>query len=212
MWVMSITIPYSEKSLLGNIAKKNNITLFGYPHAHTPYSDHIRILTSGFVLGEEKNVKNAVKDLKKDPRLINMEWQGNHYILDVKQHVKNKELFQPGLLYTKPGITTNKGEYIFEIASWKREQLIKIYKSYGADNLKLNWIKKKKISGIQITAPAPNLTEKQKKAFKLAVERGYYGYPRKVDIVQLAKEFGCAHSTFQFHLRNAEKKLMPSLL
>jgi predicted DNA binding protein len=212
MWVISITIPYNQGSLFGHLSKEHNITMFGYPHSHTLYSDHIRVLTSGFVFGDKKNIQNAIKDLKKDKRLLHMEMQNNYFILDVKQHLMNKELFQPGLLYIKPGITTNKGEYIFKIASWKREQLINIYKSYGKERVKLNWIKKKKISNILITSPAPDLTEKQKKAFKLAVDRGYYGYPRKVDIIQLAKEFGCSHSTFQFHLRNAEKKLMPSLL
>ncbi len=212
MWVINITIPYSKSSLFGHIAKTNNITMFGYPHSHTIYSDHIRILTSGVILGDDKNIKNAIKDLKKDNRLLNIEMQENYFILDVKQHLMNKDLFQPGLLYVKPGITTNKGEYIFEIAAWKREQLIKVYHAYGIENVKLNWIKQKKITGIQITTSTPNLTEKQKQAFKLAVDKGYYGYPRKVDIVQLAKEFGCSHSTFQFHLRNAEKKLMPSLL
>ncbi|MFA6072883.1 MAG: helix-turn-helix domain-containing protein [Candidatus Woesearchaeota archaeon] len=212
MWVISITIPYNKSSFFGFIAKKNNITIFGYPHSHTLYSNHIRILTSGFVIGTEKNIKQTIKDLKKDNRLLNIEINKNHLILDVKQHLMNKELFQPGLLFIKPGITTNKGEYIFEIGSWKREQLINIYKAYKIENVKLNWIKKKKISGIQITTPTPNLTEKQKQAFKLAVEKGYYGYPRKIDIIQLSKEFNCSHSTFQFHLRNAEKKLMPTLL
>jgi predicted DNA binding protein len=212
MWVISITIPYNKSSLFGHIAKKNNITIFGYPHSHTTYSDHISVLTSGFIFGEDKNIKNAISDLKKDDRLVHMELHGHYIILDVKQHIMNKDLFQPGLLYVKPGITTNKGEYIFEIAAWKREQLIKIYKAYGVEKVKLNWIKKKNITGIQITSPTPNLTKKQKKALKLAIDRGYYGYPRKVDIIQLAKEFGCAHSTFQFHLRNAEKKVMPSLI
>jgi predicted DNA binding protein len=212
MWVINITIPYNKASLFGQLSKEHNITMFGYPHSHTLYSDHIRVLTSGFVFGDKKNIQNAIKDLKKDKRLLHMEMHNNYFILDVKQHLMNKELFQPGLLYIKPGITTNKGEYIFEIASWKREQLIKIYKSYGKKRVKLNWIKKKNISNIQITTPSPNLTDKQKKAFKLAVDRGYYGYPRKVNIIQLAKEFGCSHSTFQFHLRNAEKKLMPNLI
>jgi predicted DNA binding protein len=55
----------------------------------------------------------------------------------------------------------------------------------------------------------PNLTDKQKQAFDLAVESGYYGYPKKVKLISLAKRVGISLSTFQFHLANAEAKLMP---
>ncbi|MGV8168478.1 MAG: helix-turn-helix domain-containing protein [Candidatus Nanoarchaeia archaeon] len=212
MWVISITIPYDSRSLLGSIAKRNNVTLFGYPHSSTLCNNYVRVLTSGYILGEANNIKKAIGELKKDKRFIHLELHGNFIIMDLKQHVANKILFEPGLLYPKPGMTTNKGEYIFEIASWNRDLLMKVYKEYKIMNGKLNWIKKKEIRSIQTLTISPNLTEKQKKAFKLAVERGYYGYPRKTDIIRLAKEFGCSHSTFQFHLRNAEKKLMPSLL
>jgi len=209
---MSITIPYNPKSLLGSIAKRNNITLFGYPHSYTLHSDYIRVLTSGYAVGNPNNLKKAFSELKKENRLIHLELHGNFMIMDLKQHIANKFLFQPGLLYPKPGMTTTKGEYIFEIASWDRESLMNVYKGYAPLKGKLNWIKKKEIKSVQTLTISPNLTDKQKKSFKLAVERGYYGYPRKIDIAHLAKEFGCAHSTFQFHLRNAEKKLMPSLL
>ncbi|MGV8162109.1 MAG: helix-turn-helix domain-containing protein [Candidatus Nanoarchaeia archaeon] len=212
MWIINITIPYNEKSYLGNIAKRNNISFCGYPHSYTMYSDHIRVLTSGYALGNPKDIKKAIIELKKEKRFIHMESHGNFFILDIKQHIANKALFQPGLLYPKPGITTNKGDYIFEIASWNRKTLIDVFKMYAPLKGKLNWIQKKEIKAIQTITTSPNLTRKQKDALALAIKRGYYNYPRKIDIVQLAKEFKCAHSTFQFHLRNAEKKVMPTLL
>ena len=76
---------------------------------------------------------------------------------------------------------------------------------------KLLSIKQEKVQTIAIMTVLPELTELQKRAFELAVQEGYYDYPRKCDLVHLAKTTKVAYSTYQFHLRNAEKKLMPYL-
>jgi len=210
MWVIKITVPYNKKTLLGNLAKKHSLTFFGYPLSHTLYKNYVRIVTSGYVLGD--NVKECVRDLKRSNRVFNMEVHDNFFILDIKQHIANKFLFQPGLVLIKPAMITPKGEYIFEIASWDKEKLTNIFKEYNFLSAKLHSIQKKKITNIQTMNIYPNLTDKQKDALNLAIKRGYYGYPRKIDLKELAKEFGCSYSTYQFHLRNAEKKVMPSLL
>ena len=62
-----------------------------------------------------------------------------------------------------------------------------------------------------IYAMLPKLTEKQKKALSSAIKNGYYGYPRKATLKQLAKDVGVSLSTFQFHLAKAEAKVMPFL-
>lgn len=58
----------------------------------------------------------------------------------------------------------------------------------------------------------PRLTTKQRDAIELAITHGYYDYPRKIDVQDLAKLAKLAFSTFQAHLRKAEKKLIPSSL
>ena len=55
----------------------------------------------------------------------------------------------------------------------------------------------------------PELTEKQKQAMNLAIKQGYYNYPRKISIEQLAKLSKLSFSTFHAHLRKAEQKLLP---
>ena len=55
----------------------------------------------------------------------------------------------------------------------------------------------------------PHLTVKQKKAFELAVNNGYYEYPRKITLSQLASILGISFSTYQKHLRKAEQKILP---
>ena len=58
----------------------------------------------------------------------------------------------------------------------------------------------------------PKLTNKQRFAVELAIEKGYYEYPRKISVQELAKISKSPRSTFQEHLRKAESKLMKILL
>jgi predicted DNA binding protein len=56
------------------------------------------------------------------------------------------------------------------------------------------------------------LTPRQLEALRLAYEKGFYYYPRRVHIADLAAEAKLSRSTYQEHLRLAEVKLIRSLL
>lgn len=55
------------------------------------------------------------------------------------------------------------------------------------------------------------LTPRQREAFALARERGYYEYPRDTTTRALAAELGIAKATYLEHLRKAEAKLLRSI-
>ena len=57
----------------------------------------------------------------------------------------------------------------------------------------------------------PSLSNKQKEVIQLAVKRGYFDFPRKINLDGLAKELKLTKQTVQQHLRIAEKKLVPFL-
>ena len=59
-----------------------------------------------------------------------------------------------------------------------------------------------------IAEPASRLTERQQTVMHLALERGYFEWPRSVEARELAAELDVAHSTFLEHLRKAERKLL----
>jgi len=69
-----------------------------------------------------------------------------------------------------------------------------------------------KINEIYFPQVMPFLTKGQKRALDLATQRGYYDFPRKIELKDLAKEAGISLSTFREHLRKAEKKIMPDLI
>jgi predicted DNA binding protein len=52
------------------------------------------------------------------------------------------------------------------------------------------------------------LTPRQREAFRLAREAGYYAYPRETTTRALAAEMGVSKATFTEHLRRAEGRLL----
>ena len=58
--------------------------------------------------------------------------------------------------------------------------------------------------------PENSLSERQREAFELAHDRGYYEWPRNVSGTELAAESGVSKATFLEHLRKAEAKLLGS--
>ncbi len=68
-----------------------------------------------------------------------------------------------------------------------------------------------KIGQYEITKLEFDLTEKQLKALKLAISSGYYSWPRKITLEELAAISGVSRRTFQDHLRKAEGKVLSGL-
>lgn len=57
-----------------------------------------------------------------------------------------------------------------------------------------------------------NLTEKQELALRVARQNGYYSWPRKATLEDLAMHAGFSRRAFQENLRKAEAKVLPELL
>lgn len=212
MWILKLIVPYRKGALLSDLAHNCNVSIVGYPITSNIKKNAVYVTGSGFVQGENKNIKKFIRALKKEKRVINFEFKNNFFIANIKQHKANKYLFQPGIFHIKPSIVNRKGDYIFELGSWEKEKLtklIQIYKKFF--NGKLIYIKQKNIVNIQTINIYPNLTEKQKYCLQLAINNHYYDYPRKITLKELAKIAKISYSTYQFHLQNAEKKMMPFL-
>lgn len=63
-------------------------------------------------------------------------------------------------------------------------------------------------SGDTSDRPITRLTPRQREAFWLARDRGYYAYPRATTARALATELGVSKTTFLEHLRKAEATLL----
>ncbi len=66
---------------------------------------------------------------------------------------------------------------------------------------KLLYVKKSTFDGF-------NLSEKQERTLKLAITFGYYNWPKKISLQDLAEKLGLSKTTIAEHLRKAEIKVI----
>lgn len=214
MWALKVIIPTNEGMLVGSNAKKYNVSIMGYPINYFWKKKRFYLFGSIYLIGNSKAKTAFLKAMKNDKRTINIEMTNENFgFWLIEQHPATEIFCAPLLIHPKPMIVSNNGDYIFELASWDRNLLENIAKKTESKlfNGKLIYFKKSKIDNIQIISILPNLTSKQKQALELAIEHKYYGYPRGIEIDKMAKMMKVSYSTFQFHLRNAEKKIIPYL-
>jgi len=212
MWVLKFSAE-REESIFAPKCKKFNVSLIGYPLNNYKKRNSYYFSAAGLFFGEEENKKEFLKDLKKDKRVIKIEQKEDFHIIFYKRDKPLTEFYNPEFINLKPIIISNKGEEIWELGSWEKKtlsNLIKILRKHT--KFKIHKFKEEKISNFFLLSAIPNLTKKQKQALELAITKGYYEYPKKIDLISLAKLMKISYSTYQAHLKKAEKKIMPSFL
>ncbi|MFH1770722.1 MAG: helix-turn-helix domain-containing protein [archaeon] len=184
------------QSIMFNTFKKDN---FIYT-----YSMHIM---------QGKNKEKYIESLKKDKDLVELERTGDTFFLVEKQKQKAGGAYTGDILFIKPAVTDTEGVEHWEVASPKKESLMKYIEQTKKhmDMFKLIKMKREELSSIFFPRLLPEMTSLQKEIIELAINKGYYEIPKKIDIRKLANIKKISHSTFQEHLKKAEKKIIPSL-
>lgn len=209
MWTAKITLD-GRKGRIGSRTKRFNVSVAGYPVSYYEKKKGIYVYLVGFIFGEEKNKKKFIKDFKKEKGVLHLETRGDFIIAQILESLELKPMYHHELINLKPIIIDEKGYNHWTIGSWNKEGLLNfikiVEKEYAGELLK---IKQEKITSFSILSIQPELTDKQKRALELAIRHGYYEYPRKTELQKLAKLMNLSYSTYQAHLRKAEKKLLP---
>jgi len=217
MWTLKFRAR-EEWNIYNSRTVKFNVELQFYSRNYYLKGKKIYFINSGIVLGDEKNKEKFFSDLKKDPKIKELEINNDFFISVYSETATNarvealKTVYNQKLTFLKPVVIDSEGWEEWEVFSFNRDDLERIIKEaekLGKVNFELLFLKEQKIKDLMIYSVVPNLTDKQKAVFELAVSSGYYGYPRKAKLQDLAKEVGLSLSTFQFHLAKAEGKLMP---
>jgi len=211
MWVLKLKLS-QRNFLLGSLAYKFKVDLTGYPLGYYKDKNYLYLTSAGVIIGDDKNKKLFLNAIKKSNNFSNIEINGDFVVNVSKQPLYLESVYNPKFIRPFPDFISHEGYHIWEIASWDKEELKPIIdiakKYYDGKILKL---KKEKLSNISFTSFLPELSDKQKKAFELAVLEDYYSFPRKTNVHKLARVMKVSYSTFQEHLRRAESKLIPNL-
>lgn len=209
MWVTRVQIN-GEKALIGSRTKKFKVVVSGYPVSFYEQKKGIYLYLVGFLFGEERNKKQFVDDLKKDKRVLYLENNNDFLIGKIREPLKFKQLYHHEIIHLEPIVIDKEGVELWTMGSWDKKELMNfiqlVQKTHAG---KLLSIKEEKITHFSVVSMWPELTDKQRKALQLAIENGYYHYPREIELETLAKMMKVSYSTYQAHLRKAEQKLIP---
>ena len=222
MWLCKFRI-YDEENQFGQIVKENKVELYYYPVNYYIKENRYFFIAAGIIRGENKDKffddLKKFKSAKKGRKIELLEKEGDFFTIITSHDINEEEkkyvnlFYNPAIIHHKPIIVRKDGWEEWEIASLERKAIEDVI-NIGREvyELELGSFHKRKIKNFGFLTILPELTAKQENALKLALEFGYYNYPRKISLDKLAKIAKLSFSTFQAHVRKAENKILSFLI
>lgn len=204
MWKTKIKLKH--RCLFGDNCEKSrsiciNISFNAFKKEGYYYVHHF-----GTVLGD--NYKEFLSLVKNDKRVDYFEADGRTFFVVEKRTAKEIPgmYVTPELIYIKPVYVDKDGYETWELSAIKKETLMEFVKNF--ENAKILNIEQTKLKDIYFPRLSPDLTQHQRDAFELAIEEGYYQFPKKTDLNKLADIAKLSKSAFREHLKRAEMKVL----
>lgn len=214
MWVARFRL-MDDKDVYSPLCKKYKIEFFAFPYSNFVKNNALNLLVGGTVSGSKENKAKFLKDLKKDKRIKRVEVYHDFAFIHAchpfskKAKAEIRIFYNPQYIRVKPVHIASDGWEYWEVACLDRAELNKLVEAatvfYHGEIFSIRSEKLKNVTSLEL---APSMTEKQAEAVRLAFKKGYYNYPRKLTIPQLARMVRRAYSTFQENLSKAENKII----
>jgi len=147
------------------------------------------------------------------------------------------ELKDKGVIKTIQGISRTGGAFVVEFTREYTGSVTSILTTYNAiilDSSKINGEEHWRVLAYEHMIPSiikgmreigevrhvsaidymPNarLTSQEYRSLLYALEMGYFDYPRRVKAKEIASALGIRESTFVYHIRNAQRKMLSDLV
>ncbi len=213
MWLGHFKIWHKNCIYLSN-ATKYNVVISMYPlnsyvEGKWRFHTNVNILT-----GKKEDIERFIRAVKKDPRTMEFKGNGNVYLSHMRfkaddYHTTN--YYTPKIFLLKPIVHKN-GKEDWYFGAWDKEiinEMFHVFKKHF--HIEVHSIKEEDFTDIFMPQVTPKMTEKQKQALRLAIKEGYYTFPKKIYLEDLAKRMNISRVTFEEHLRKAEAKLLPGI-
>lgn len=209
MWVAKVKIS-GDDVLMGRTCKKYNVSALAYPLSIISDKNDIKAYFTMVLYGSDRDKNDLFKEIKKSKRVQGIEKNGDFIIGSLKESKIVEPMYKHSIIHVDPIIIDKTGYEIWTVGSFNKKDLDifidNMEKLFQGEVLKFI---SKKITNISIMTVHPELTLIQKRAIEIALDNGYYSYPRKIDLQELAKIMDISYSTYHAHLRKAEMKLLP---
>lgn len=214
MWVAKLRI-WHEDCLIIHRAKKFNVAVMTYPIGEFQKGGRAYFTAVNTMQGREEDKDAFMEDLGKDRQVDKIERNGDMFFMLNSRDPKTRHLrgYRESQVFLVRPIVQKGGFEYWEIASWGKEGVVDFYNySKSIRQTELLKMKEEKLTDVYVPNIMQKLTEKQRQAIETAYQSGYYEYPKKTDLRELAKKAKIALPTFQEHLKKAENKLISALI
>ena len=213
MWVLKLKIKHD--CTIGSRCEKFKVVSYSIPLGNWQEKDYYFTSERHIIEGDAETIKKFFNDIKKDKKIMNLEISGNTMFFVGKGKEKiPSSFYSQKMFFIKPVFVDKQGYEYWEIASYDRNVLNRFLDNMEKqhyEHIDILQFKEVKLNNIYFPAIAPNLTEKQKRVFELAVEEGYYDIPKRTDLKKLSEIMKISLATYQEHLKRAEAKIVPKL-
>lgn len=213
MWIGHFKVWHENCIYLKN-SSKFDVVISMYPLSSYREKGYVYHTNVNILSGKKENIKKFIAEIKKDKRCMQFKGSGNVYLSHMKMKVADfhtTNYYTPKIFLLKP-VVHKDGKEDWYFGAWDKKIVTNLYKTFKKHfHVKLLSIKEKDITDIFIPHIMPKITEKQKEAIHLAIDNGYYEFPRKIDLDKLSKLMSVSRVTYQEHLRKAERKLIPEI-
>ncbi|HLD75436.1 MAG TPA: helix-turn-helix domain-containing protein [Candidatus Norongarragalinales archaeon] len=216
MWKMKLKVKHNDCPVV-NRCSKFGVDVLSYPSTWYRKGEEKRVNHICFLQGSAEQKTAFLKDFQSDPNLMHLEVEGNLFTYQYRlahggQHVQL--YYNNQMVFVEPVFNSQEGFEYWHVASWDKEVLSKFYADLlkNMDFLKMLSFGESPLKNVYFPNVMPNLSPKQARAIELAFRLGYYHYPRKITLREMATRSGTSLSTFQENLRKAEIVLLPKIV
>ncbi|MGY5874134.1 MAG: helix-turn-helix domain-containing protein [Candidatus Thorarchaeota archaeon] len=160
---------------------------------------------------EEKHLQQYVDELKESPSIVEVEvtYRSQDVYWTRVVHRMNRESIYETILrsgcMTRLPIVIEGGVQNHVVLSPSRERLRDLLAQLRAS---FTSVKIRRVQSTPTGMYHVSLTPKQREAFNLAFQSGYYEIPRKSTLEELSKDLGIKRVAMQERLRRAERHIM----
>jgi len=163
--------------------------------------------------GREK--EKLKESLARDPRARVVGVEGDQVFFAIGMNTVFHNLILDHKTFMPKPIVLKDGFEYWTVASWRKGDLTRLYDKInalkGEASAEILSIKEQPLN-LFLPNALESLTGKQKEALEAAYSAGYYSFPRRASLEQIARKNGVPRTTFQNHLRKAENKLIPAVV
>lgn len=212
MWVATLKIRHD--CIMGNRCRQFRTMSIGMPFSvyterGITYAPQIHTL-----YGRPDDVRSFINSLARDPRVRHMESDGDTvFLTEVRKDRIPSTFYNPRLIMVRPVEVDLDGYEYWRLASWERGAInafiLAQKRNRNIEEVSVLSLRKAQVRDVYVMHLFPELTGQQKRAIELALEHGYYSWPKRTDLKKLAKMMGVSVQTYREHLKRAEGKLMP---